>query len=86
MSAAAYTAAVEALAKRLPASSGGQVFVADQSTQVAAIERSIRPQAVALALFALALALTALLIVGQVAVRGCSSPRPATTARSARSA
>ena len=69
VSAAAYTAAVEALAKRLPASSGGQVFVADQSTQVAAIERSIRPQAVALALFALALAVTALLIVGQVAAR-----------------
>ena len=64
-----YTAAAEALAKRLPASSGGQVFVADESTQVAAIERSIRPQAVALALFALALALTALLIVGQVAAR-----------------
>ena len=32
---------------------------------MAAIERAIRPQAVALALFALALALTALLIVGQ---------------------
>ena len=37
--------------------------------QAATIERSIRPQAIALALFALALAITALLIVGQVATR-----------------
>ena len=48
---------------------GGQAFVADQSVQDATVERAIRPQAVALALFAAALALTALLIVGQVVVR-----------------
>src|SRR5271165_417229 len=65
---AALTAAAEHLAKRYP-STGGQVFVADETTQAATVERAIRPQAVALALFALALALTALLIVGQVASR-----------------
>jgi len=48
---------------------GGQVYVADQSVQNATVERAIHPQAIALALFAAALALTALLIVGQVAVR-----------------
>jgi ABC-type antimicrobial peptide transport system permease subunit len=62
------TAAAENLAKRYP-STGGQVFTADEGTQAATIERLIRPQAIALALFALALALTALLIVGQVAAR-----------------
>ena len=65
---AAISAAAENLAKRYPAT-GSQVFIADEGTQAATIERAIRPQAVALALFALALALTALLIVGQVAVR-----------------
>ncbi len=65
---AALTAEAERLAKRYP-STGGQVFVADEAAQAATIERAIRPQAVALALFALALALTALLIVGQAAAR-----------------
>ena len=45
------------------------MLTADETTQAATIERLIRPQAIALALFALALALTALLIVGQVAAR-----------------
>jgi putative ABC transport system permease protein len=65
---AAISGQAQDLAKRYPAT-GGQVFIADEGTQAATIERAIRPQAVALALFALALALTALLIVGQVAVR-----------------
>lgn len=65
---ATFTEQAQQLAKRYPAT-GGQVFIADEATQVATIERAIRPQAVALALFALALALTGLLIVGQVAVR-----------------
>jgi putative ABC transport system permease protein len=56
------------LARSFPAT-GGQVFVADEATQAATVERSIRPQAVALALFALVLALCTLLIVGQVASR-----------------
>ena len=58
----------QALARRFPGT-GGQVFVADEAVQAATIERAIRPQAIALALFAVALALTALLVVGQVAVR-----------------
>ncbi|HTI33939.1 MAG TPA: FtsX-like permease family protein, partial [Miltoncostaea sp.] len=64
----AFSAAAQALAQRYPAT-GKQVFVADQSVQAATVERAIRPQAVALALFALVLALTALVIVGQVATR-----------------
>ena len=63
-----FSAAAENLAKRYP-STGGQVLIADEGTQAATVERLIRPQAIALALFALALALTALLIVGQVAAR-----------------
>ena len=65
---AAFTAQAQALTKRYP-STGGQILVTDESAQAATVERAIRPQAVALALFALALALTALLIVGQVAAR-----------------
>jgi ABC-type lipoprotein release transport system permease subunit len=63
-----YDASAQALAKRFPGT-GGQVYLADESVQAATVERAIRPQAVALALFAVALALCALLIVGQVAVR-----------------
>ena len=48
---------------------GGQIFVADLAAQAAAVERSIRPQAVTLGLFALVLAVTALLVVGQAASR-----------------
>jgi putative ABC transport system permease protein len=58
----------QALARRYPAL-GGQLFVADEAMQAATVERAIRPQAVALGLFALVLALCALLIVGQVAAR-----------------
>ena len=61
-------AEAQALTRRFPAT-GGQIFVADEATQAATIERSIRPQAVALALFALVVAVTALLVVGQVASR-----------------
>jgi ABC-type antimicrobial peptide transport system permease subunit len=69
---AAISGQAQDLAKRYPAT-GKQVFIADEATQAATIQRAIRPQAVALALFALALALTALLIVGQVAVRTLAS-------------
>jgi hypothetical protein len=58
----------QALALRFPAT-GGHVFVADEAAQAGTVERSIRPQAVALALFALVLAATGLLVVGQVASR-----------------
>jgi FtsX-like permease family len=65
---AAFARRAQALARRFPAT-GGHVFVAVEGTQAAAVQRAIRPQAVALALFALALAVTALLIVGQAATR-----------------
>jgi hypothetical protein len=64
----AFSRQAQALARQFPGTSG-PVFVADESTQAAAVERSIRPQAVALALFALVLAVTAVLVVGQVATR-----------------
>jgi hypothetical protein len=72
----------QSLARRFPGT-GGRVFVAEESNQAAAIERSIRPQAVALALFALVLAVTGLLIVGQAAARvlvAASSDNPALSA------
>jgi ABC-type antimicrobial peptide transport system permease subunit len=58
-----------ALDRQYRATTGGQIFVADLAAQAAAVERSIRPQAVALGLFALILAVTALLVVGQAASR-----------------
>ena len=67
-SVAAFGGEAQALARRFPRT-GGQVFVADENTQAAAVERAIRPQAVALYLFALVFAVTALLIVGQAATR-----------------
>jgi hypothetical protein len=48
---------------------GGAVMVADEGAQAAAVEHAIRPQAVALGIFAVVLAVTALLIVGQAATR-----------------
>ena len=58
----------QSLTRRFP-STGGHVFAADESAQAAAVQRAIRPEAVALAVFALALGVTALLIVGQAATR-----------------
>ncbi len=58
----------EELAQRFPGT-GGQIIVADVSAQAATVERLIRPEAISLALFALVLAVTMLLIVGQAAVR-----------------
>jgi FtsX-like permease family len=62
------TSEAQALARKFPATKG-QIFVTDEAVQAATVERSIRPQAVALALFALVLAVTALLVVGQAASR-----------------
>jgi hypothetical protein len=67
-SAARVTVAAQALARRYPATQG-QAAVADEDTQTAAVQRSIWPQAVALALFALCLAVTALVVTGQLATR-----------------
>jgi FtsX-like permease family len=58
----------QALTRKFPVTAG-QIFVSDEATQAAAVERSIRPQAAALGLFALILAVTALVAVGQVALR-----------------
>jgi hypothetical protein len=58
----------EVLARRFPGPQG-QVSVVDEHALAASIERAIRPEAVALALFALVLLLVALLVVGQVATR-----------------
>jgi hypothetical protein len=72
----------EALARRFPATQG-HVFVADENTLAAAVERAIRPEAVALGLFALVLTLTAFLLVGQAAARllaASAAENPALTA------
>ena len=58
----------QALARRFP-STGNVIYLSDEGAQVAAIQRSIRPEAVSLAVFALVLAVTALLIIGQAAAR-----------------
>jgi hypothetical protein len=68
----ALSAGAQGLARRYP-TTGGQVFVADERVQADTVERAIRPQAIALALFALAIALTALLVVGQVAARALTA-------------
>jgi hypothetical protein len=62
----------QALARRFPGT-GGQIILADAGSQAATVERLIRPEAISLAIFALVLALTVLLIVGQAAVRQLAS-------------
>jgi hypothetical protein len=59
----------QALARAPASGNVGSVYIADEAAQAGTIERSIHPQAVALWLFALALAVTALLIIGQAAAR-----------------
>jgi hypothetical protein len=62
---------------------GGQLFVSDERVQAATVERAVRPQAVALSIFALVLAVTALLILGQAASRlvvASSADNPVLTA------
>ncbi len=70
--AATFGREAEALARQFPGTHG-QIYQADESTQAATIERSIEPAAVALWLFAIVLALTALLVVGQAASRVLAS-------------
>jgi hypothetical protein len=64
----AFVREAEALVPRFPAA-GGQVFVADLAAQEAVTERDIRPEAIALALFATFLALVALAIIVQLLSR-----------------
>jgi putative ABC transport system permease protein len=66
--AAGFGRQAQSLARRFPRT-GGQIFVADEGAQAATVQRAIRPEAIALALFALVVAATTLLIVGQAAVR-----------------
>jgi ABC-type lipoprotein release transport system permease subunit len=65
---AAFTTVAQRLARSIPAT-GGQVAIADEAEQAAQVDHAIRPQAVALALFALLTALTALLAITQVLAR-----------------
>ena len=58
----------EALAKRYPAT-GGAGFVANLNDQVVQVERAIRPEAISLALFALVVALTGLVVIAQALLR-----------------
>ncbi len=58
----------QSLTHRFPAT-GGHVLVADENAQAAAVRHAIQPEAIALGIFALVLAVTGLLIVGQAATR-----------------
>ena len=64
----------EALAKKFPAT-GGDVFIANLSDQAAQIEHAIRPEAIALAIFALLVAFTALVLIVQAVLRQLRSSR-----------
>ena len=64
--AVAHTA--QLLAQRFPAIAK-QIDIGNETEEAAKIERAIRPQAAALAIFALLAALAALVVVGQVAAR-----------------
>jgi ABC-type lipoprotein release transport system permease subunit len=66
--AGAFGREAQALTRRYPGTQG-HVFVADEAAQAATIERAIRPSAIALTIFALVLAVTAVLVIGQVAAR-----------------
>jgi hypothetical protein len=74
-SAEAFGRQAQALTGQFP-DTGGRVLVADERTQAAAVQHAIRPEAVALALFALVLGVTALLIVGQAAARLLAAASP----------
>jgi ABC-type lipoprotein release transport system permease subunit len=67
----AFTRDAENLAAKYPetAAPDQPIFVADEHAQARAVEHAIRPQATALALFALLAALSALFVVGQILSR-----------------
>ncbi len=65
---AAFTSRAQALARRFP-ETGGSLLVADEAQQAAKVEHAIRPQAVALALFAALAAIVALFAVSQIVAR-----------------
>jgi hypothetical protein len=78
----AFRQRAQALTRQFP-ETGGRVDVADERTQAAAVQHAIRPEAVALALFALVFGVTALLIVGQAAARLLATASPDTHALAA---
>ncbi|HVE19682.1 MAG TPA: FtsX-like permease family protein, partial [Ilumatobacteraceae bacterium] len=63
-----FRTAAQALVRSYP-ETGGQLFVVDEHLQAGKVERAIRPEAVALALFALLVAVTSILIIGQILIR-----------------
>ena len=63
-----FTRAATALAKRYPDTSG-QILTVSQAEQVAATERAIRPEAIALAAFAALTGLIAFAVIGQLLSR-----------------
>ena len=65
---AGFIHAASALAKRYP-DTGGSIAVVSLSDEIAATERAIRPQAVALAVFAVLAGLIGLAVVGQLLAR-----------------
>jgi ABC-type antimicrobial peptide transport system permease subunit len=66
-----FAQAAQAIARRLP-ETGGNIQIADSRDQAEKVDHAIRPQAVALALFALVTALIALFAIGQLLVRQLS--------------
>ncbi len=64
----------EAMARRYPATGGG-VFVANLSDQAAQVERAIRPEAFALGLFGIVIALTGIVLLAQAILRHLRSSR-----------
>ena len=65
---ASFVREANAMVSRFPAV-GGQIFVADLAVQEAVTERAIRPEALALALFAALIAIIGLVIVAQLLSR-----------------
>ena len=63
-----FGALAQTLASRYP-ETRGHLFVADEASQVATVERAIRPQAIALLVFAILAAIAAWLLVGQILSR-----------------
>ncbi len=62
----------QALAKKFPVT-GGAGFIADLNDQAAQIERAIRPEAIALAIFAFLVAFTGLVLIAQAVLRQLKS-------------
>jgi ABC-type lipoprotein release transport system permease subunit len=68
----AFISGAQAIARRYPQAGGG-LFAADEAQQAARVVSAIRPQAIALALFALLTAITVIVAVGQVLTRQVQS-------------